>query len=103
MEGLIFNRIPIIKNWKLRNFALIKATYGNLSSENKALIPPYNRDGVPIEPITFFGNQPYVEVGYGIENIFKFITIGAYHRLTYTTSYHKVRTFGVNVGLRFTF
>ncbi len=103
MEGLIFNRIPIIKNWKLRNFALIKATYGNLSNENKALIPPYNRDGVPIEPITFFGNQPYVEVGYGIENIFKFITIGAYHRLTYTTSYHKVRTFGVNVGLRFTF
>ena len=103
MEGLIFNRIPVIKNWKWRNFALIKTTYGNLSNDNKALIPPLNKDGKPIEPITFFGNEPYVEVGYGIENIFKFITIGAYHRLTYLNSYHRVRTFGVNVGLRFTF
>jgi len=102
-EGLFFNRIPIVKNWKLRNFALLKATYGNITSDNRDLIPSVNLNGKQIEPITFFGNQPYVEVGYGIENIFKFITIGAYHRLTYTDSTRRGRNFGINVGLRFTF
>jgi len=102
-EGLFFNRIPLLKKWKLRNFALVKATYGTIQSDNKESITFVNREGKPTEPITFFGNQPYVEVGYGIENIFKFITIGAYHRLTYIESSRKVRTFGINVGLRFTF
>ena len=102
-EGLFFNRIPLVKNWKLRNFALVKATYGNITNNNRELIPSVNLNGKQIEPITFFGNQPYVEVGYGIENIFKFITIGAYHRLTYTESARRGRNFGINVGLRFTF
>jgi Family of unknown function (DUF5686)/CarboxypepD_reg-like domain len=102
-EGLFFNRIPVLNKWKLRNFALIKATYGSLTEDNISIIPLRNRQGKLIEPVTFFGNQPYVEVGYGIENIFKFFTIGAYHRLTYIDPSRKMRTFGINVGLRFTF
>jgi hypothetical protein len=28
-------------------------------------------------------NKPYIELGYGIENIFRFIRVDAFHRITY--------------------
>jgi hypothetical protein len=106
-EGLLFNRIPVLKKWKLRNYALVKATYGNLSAENKELLPIVTRDGKPISPVMVFSdNEPYVEAGYGIENIFRFFTIGMVHRLTYIGdqyNYRHVRKWGINLGIRFSF
>jgi len=105
-EGLFFNRIPLLRNWKLRNFAIVKATYGQISDENKNYIAERSRGGKVFEPVTFYDGVPYMEVGYGIENIFKFLTIGSFHRLTYlnpTPVNQHVRTWGLNVGIRFTF
>jgi len=101
-EGLFFNRIPVVKNWKLRNYALIKGAYGHLTNENKALIPQRNIGGKELLPIYEFKNEPYLEVGYGIENIFRFVTLGAVHRLTYLNN-KDVRSWGINVGLLFQF
>jgi len=103
LEGLLFNRIPLLKNWKLRNFVLAKATYGDLSTGNRDILPVVNRRGMPVSPVTYFGKEPYAEVGYGIENIFRILSIGAFHRLTYLHTGKRVRPFGVNIGLRITF
>ncbi len=102
-EGLLFNRIPLVKKWKWRNYANIKAAYGHLSRANENAIPPKEATNPPVMPINEFRNdKPYVEVGYGIENIFRFVTVGMVHRLTYLHNPH-VRKWGVNVGLVFKF
>jgi hypothetical protein len=102
-EGLFFNRIPLLKKWKLRNYALIKGAYGKLSEANKNIQPTTNIYGVNYLPINEFKNNiPYAEVGYGVENLFRFVTLGMVHRLTYLNN-TDVRKWGINLGLVFKF
>jgi hypothetical protein len=82
-NGIIFNRIPLIKKLKWREFANIKMVYGGISDANFALIPLQDEFGKKVTPIGRFDNRPYMEVGYGIENIFKFIRLDFVHRLSY--------------------
>ena len=109
-EGLFTNRVPLLKKWKLRNFAVVKTAYGHLSQENRNLYPEKDKNGMPLTELNTFANDPYVEVGYGFENIFRFFTIGSFHRLTYTQidnqqyfERKRIRTWGINLGVRFTF
>ena len=49
---------------------------------------------------------PYVELGYGIENIFKFVRVDFIHRLTYLDNPEKIgnapiRPFGIKVTAQF--
>jgi hypothetical protein len=101
-EGLFFNRVPIVKKWKWRNYALIKVAYGSLSQKNLELFSPVDEQGRLFSPVYRFKDDPYVEVGYGIENILRFITVGAVHRLTYLDNVN-VRRWAINVGLVFQF
>jgi hypothetical protein len=106
-EGLFLNHIPIVKNWKWRNFAFVKAAYGGMSLEDKSILPEKNIDGKSLNKINSFSNNiPYVEVGYGFENIFRILSINMVHRLTYLTqqpNQAKPRLWGINLGLRFQF
>ncbi|MCB0506587.1 MAG: hypothetical protein KDC58_13945, partial [Cyclobacteriaceae bacterium] len=43
---------------------------------------------------------PYIELGYGLENILKVIRVDFLHRLTYLDK-PDVRKFGVKVGFQF--
>jgi hypothetical protein len=103
-EGLFTNRIPVINKWKLRNFAVVKAAYGHLTAADKALLPKSNTDrsGRTLSPVREFKNEPYVEVGYGFENILRLFSISAIHRLTYLDN-PDVRKWGINVGLKVDF
>lgn len=106
-EGLFFNRIPVLRNWKLRNFAFLRGAYGSLSQEDRNLLPLKERNNdATARPLTkinwFANNEPYLELGYGIENIFRILSLNMVHRLTYL-NHPGVRTWGVNVGLRFQF
>lgn len=96
-EGLLFNRIPLIKKLKWRLLATGNVLYGNLSDRNYTLAPP--EDGINM-PIGRLGNTPYMELGYGIENIFRFLRVDAMHRLTYRDSPNAGK-FGVKVSLQF--
>ena len=98
-EGLLFNRIPLIKKLKWRLLATGNVLYGNLSDRNYTLAPP--EDGINM-PIGRLGNTPYMELGYGIENIFRFLRVDAMHRLTYRDSPNAGK-FGVKVSLQFKF
>ncbi len=101
-EGLFFNRVPLLKKWKLRNFALVKAAYGHLTDENKQFLPATDSRGRKLSPVYSFGNKPYAEVGYGIENIFRLLTVGVIHRVSYLNNVD-VRKWSINLGLRITF
>lgn len=67
-EGFFFNRIPLFKKLKWREFLVNKFVVGSLSAQNRQgpLIFPEGLSGL---------KQPYWETGFGIENIFKVIRI----------------------------
>ncbi|GAB3828969.1 hypothetical protein GCM10028895_43240 [Pontibacter rugosus] len=73
--------------------------YGNLSQKNLNLMPVTIPSGATQETFKALGNTPYVEVGYGIENIFKVLRVDAFHRLTYLDE--GARKFGVKVSVQF--
>jgi hypothetical protein len=83
-NGLLMNRVPLFNKLKWRSFANAKMIYGQMSEENQKLIPNFDEDGRTVTPIgTFETGKPYVEIGYGIENIFKVLRFDFIHRLTY--------------------
>ena len=75
-EGLIFNRLPGLKNLKWRLFVFGKAYFGNLS-EN------FNREKFAYPETSFPIEQAYYETGFGIENIFKLGRVDFTWRLSY--------------------
>lgn len=95
-EGLFFNRFPLIKNLKWRTFTTGKFLMGNLSNKNYQMTPLLNETSY--RNFSSLGNVPYIELGYGISNIFKFIRVEAMHRLTYLNQ-PNVNKFGVKVSV----
>ena len=92
-EGLVLNAIPGIRtlNWRLVGTANI--LYGRLSE--RARRANNNSEDLPGSI-----SQPYVEAGYGIENIFKFLRVDFIHRLTYR-NVPGTSNFGVKFGAQF--
>ena len=100
-EGFLLNRIPLMKKLKWRLLATANVIYGELSDENRALIPEFTEDGAVVEPIgSFRKNEPYVEVGYGVENILKVLRVDFLHRLNYLDN-PDVDKFGVKISFQF--
>lgn len=100
-NGLIMNRVPLVRHLNWRSFVYSKAVYGTLSEANRALMP---RSSAFTNPNAFKNGIPYVELGYGIENIFRFIRVDFIHRLTYVGSEHpNARNFGVKANAVFRF
>ena len=73
-EGLLFNRIPLIRRLKLREFVLGKVFYGGLRNENAN--GPYLLGSWQSAL-----DRPYTEVGFGIENILKIARVDFIWRL----------------------
>lgn len=103
-NGFIFNKIPIIKKLGLREVITFKMLYGGLSDRNNPGINlnqmkfPVNSAG---ETTTFaLGNDPYVEVGVAIANIFKFVRVDYVHRLTYLDHPNVARS-GIRIMFKF--
>ncbi len=75
-EGLFFDRIPLLKASKIRLITTERIMLGSLSPKhNQALLIP--------DFVRPFNGVPYVEVGIGIENIFKVIRIDFLYRATH--------------------
>ena len=81
--GLFFNRIPLLRQLKWRELITAKVLVGSVSARNLTMIPATNAAGLAVEGFSSLSQTPYVEVGYGIDNIFKVLRIDAIHRLTY--------------------
>lgn len=78
MEGLITNSIPLLRSLNLRTVADLNILDGYLSASNN--MPLVN--GVRRFDRSLHG-VPYVETGYGVENIFKFLRFDFLYRLNH--------------------
>lgn len=100
-EGLLLNRIPLMRKLKWRLVGTSNVILGGMSSMNKALIAETTTEE---EPVGFLSRGlPYIELGYGVENIFKFFRVDFIHRLTYLDKAKNpdVRRFGILVSFQF--
>ena len=97
MQGKLFNRIPLIKKLKWREFIGVKCLWGTLTDKNNPFLEQnrnddmlmmfpghydrtgnYNYSSYVMDP-----KVPYVEVTAGIHNIFKLLHIEYVRRLNY--------------------
>ncbi len=102
-NGAIFNRIPLMKKLKWREFCEGRAVLGGISQKNIDLIPQWDNKSIEVTPIdNRINRDPYVEVAYGIENIFKVLQIVAVHRITQLNT-PGVRRFGIKIGMSVSF
>lgn len=86
MNGLLFNRIPLIKELGWREVVDFKGFYGSLRPSNQPDLT--NSQGLYLFPLdpeyrNPLTNVPYMELSLGIENIFKVLEIDYVRRLTY--------------------
>ncbi len=109
MEGIILDRIPLIRKLKWRNVWAFRGVWGSLSAENQYAnrfnhysTPVDERQGASAPFFGGFGRMPYMEASIGIENIFKFIRVDALWRLTYRDN-PDIQKFSVRVTLSFYF
>jgi hypothetical protein len=99
-EGLLLNRIPAIRKLKWRMLATGKILYGTIRESNMTLSPTVDTSGEPIPTFNRLTSVPYVELGYGIDNIFKVGRVDFIHRLTYLKN-PNVSPFGVKISFWF--
>ena len=87
LNGKIFNRIPIIKKLKWREFVSVKCLWGGLSDKNNPTLAANAGDptlmAFPEGCYVMDSKRPYWEVSVGIHNIFKLIRIEYVRRLNY--------------------
>lgn len=95
IEGLLLDRIPLINKLKWRNFFFAKGYVGALSAEN------YQAQYLFPKTLSKI-NDPYVEIGFGIENIFRIARMDFVWRLT-DQNKPGVYYFIVKPSFRFTF
>lgn len=94
-NGLFFNRVPFFNKLGWREIINAKIIDGSLSSSNRSLIPTEIQLKNNITPIKSLNYVPYIEVGLGVENIFKFLRVDAVWRLTHRNTENN---FGVKLS-----
>lgn len=94
LEGFLLNRIPMLKKLKWRLLTTASVIEGGMRQSNRNAVSPRTSTDKVTLPAGWFGNKPYVELGYGVENIFKFLRVDFIHRMTYLDR-PNVRRFGV--------
>jgi len=99
-NGLLFNRIPLLRLLKLREVAGFSGIYGNLSGKND----PAQNSALFIFPegAGKMTNMPYMEASVGVENIFKILRIYYVRRLSYLEN-PEISKGGVRFAFTFTF
>ena len=99
MGSLFFKYIPYLKKMKLRTFWNAKGVYGSLSAANQKL---NLNQGYNFQTLS---KSPYLEVGTGVENIFKVLRVDFVWRLL---PYRNIidsptRRFGIFGSFKFAF
>ena len=101
MNGLILNRLPLVKKLKWREVLSFRGMWGNLTDKNN---PYYGGKDLYLFPEGSYtlGNTPYMEAGVGIENIFKFLRLDYVWRLTYRDN-PNIQRKGIRFSMKLSF
>ena len=105
MNGALLNRLPLIKKLKWREVFSFRGLFGDLSDKNNPFLEENQGKGLYAFPVGTYlmdPKNPYMEVGVGIENIFKFLRLDYVWRLTYK-DHPSIQTRGVRFMMKLTF
>lgn len=95
LEGFLLNRIPLLNKLKWRLLATSNVVVGGMRQSNRNLIAQYTPSGADaLQPGYFKNSKPYIELGYGVENIFKIFRVDFIHRVSYLEN-PDARKFGI--------
>lgn len=94
-DGFFLDKIPLMRKLKWREVASLRAVYGSMSGANKSIL-------LNPEAFSTLSKKPYMEAGFGVENIFKFLRFDFIYRLTYLDN-PDIAKFGVRGALQVTF
>ncbi|HMJ68509.1 MAG TPA: DUF5686 family protein [Cyclobacteriaceae bacterium] len=95
LEGFLLNRIPLLQKLNWRLLATANVIVGGMRQSNRDLISAFSPDGgETLRAGSFVNAKPYVELGYGVENIFKIFRVDFIHRMSYLDN-EGARKFGV--------
>jgi Family of unknown function (DUF5686)/CarboxypepD_reg-like domain len=105
-EGLIFNKIPLLRRLNWREVASFRAVVGTMTADNLSHNQLNKYNPVAVNPNSYIGfrvpNRPYMEADIGIENIFKVLKFSAVWRLNYLDNPEAV-PFSLRFGVDFNF
>ncbi|UZJ63630.1 hypothetical protein OKW96_14255 [Sphingobacterium sp. KU25419] len=81
------NKIPVIKQLKLREVFSFKAVYGGLRDENNPdhsnQVFDFQKNANNEQSSYTFASEPYMEASVGLSNIFKILRVDYVRRLNY--------------------
>ena len=101
-NGVLMNRLPLIKRLRLREVLTLRGIWGSLSDKNN----PAQSSDVFLFPADALcqpmGDKPYMEAGVGIDNILTILRVDYVWRLTYRDHAGTDRR-GVRIQLHFNF
>jgi len=93
LNGRIFNRIPLLNRLEIRETITTNIVFGNLHNT-------FQKNNLFDRMYALNYSTPYVEVGVGVENIFKLIRLNFMWRLTYLDKPESI-PFGITGGIYF--
>jgi hypothetical protein len=94
-DGFFFNKIPLMRKLQWREIAQVKAVWGGINKRNLDILENKNS-------FTTLRSKPYVEVGAGVENIFKILRVDFLWRLAYLEN-QNISKYGIRASLQLTF
>lgn len=103
-NGALLGRVPLLKRLHLREVFVFKGVYGALEDRNNGLADASRvlmRFPAGMGPV----DRPYMETGFGIENIFKLLRVDFIWRLNHleNRSDYRIQHFAVNASIRLRF
>ena len=103
-NGLILDRIPLLRKLKWRTVLSGKALWGSLKDKNNGSLSTINDQMIFPDSMSELG-KPYFEAGVGVENIFKFFRIDAMWRLSHLKEKgdQKIQKFGIRASVQLKF
>ena len=104
MNGKIFNRIPLFKKLKLREYISFRGVWGTLTDKNNPFKNPDDEMlyKFPEGSYPLLGSTPYMEMAVGVRNILKFFGVDYVRRLNYL-DHKEAKKNGIRFNLTFTF
>lgn len=101
-NGVLFNRLPLIKKAKLREVVSFRGLYGGLDDRNKPQLHPELYRFPADCDAREMTRKPYMEISAGIDNIFTVLRVDYVWRLSYRDT-PNADLDGLRIAMHFTF